>query len=110
MIIIFLSFQVCSLIYLVYEHAAVHAGDLATSHVRNLEVGMQQQLATEGELLARVVHSDVEVKLLFAQDQSVRKSEPVETLHHINRKSSDAGHRPPSRLARRTDPTPSVSF
>lgn len=47
--------------HLINEHTPVHAGDLAAPHIRHLEVSVQQHLARERQLLARVVHADVEM-------------------------------------------------
>lgn len=80
---------------LINEHAAVHAGDLTAPDVGHLEVGVQQHLAAERQLLAGVVHADVEVQLLLAQDQSVRQSElemphgPGEVIIHEAEDSFD---------------------
>lgn len=63
--------------YLVYEHAAVHAGDLAAAHVGHLEVGVQQQLAAERQLLGGIVNTYVEVQLLLAENQPVCQTESV---------------------------------
>ena len=54
----------------------MHAGDLAAAHIGHLEVRVEQHLAAESELLAGVVHADVEVQLLLAEDQPVCQSEP----------------------------------
>lgn len=63
--------------YLVDERAAVEAGDLTPPDVRHLEVRVEQQVEAERQVFARVVHSNVEVQLLFPQDQSVGQPEPV---------------------------------
>lgn len=55
----------------------MQAGDLTPAHVRHLQVRVQQQVEREGNVLARVVHADVEVELLLAQDQSVRDAEAM---------------------------------
>lgn len=59
----------------------MQAGDLTPAHVRHLQVRVQQQVERERNVLARVVHADVEVKLLLAQDQSVRDAEAVKKNH-----------------------------
>jgi hypothetical protein len=69
----------CSVHHLIDECAAVQAGDLATSHVRHLEVRVQQQVEAECEFLAGVVHPYVEVQLFLSQDQPVREAKPAIT-------------------------------
>lgn len=44
----------------------MQASDLATSHVRHLEIRVQQQVEAECQLLAWVVHPYVEVQLLLS--------------------------------------------
>jgi len=56
---------------LVDKGAELEPGDLTPADVRTLEVGVQQQVEVEGDLLARVVHAHVHVQLLLAQDQPV---------------------------------------
>lgn len=63
--------------HLIDKGTPVQAGDLTPAHVRHLQVRVQQQVEREGDVLARVVHADVEVELLLAQDQSVRNAEAV---------------------------------
>ena len=43
----------------------MHACDLAASHIGNLEVRMEEELATERQLFTRIVHSYVEVQFLL---------------------------------------------
>lgn len=63
------------IIYLVDKGAALKARYLTSPHVGHLEIGVQQQVEGEGDVLARVVDDDVEVKLLFAQDEPVGEAE-----------------------------------
>lgn len=51
----------CALARLVYKRAAVQAGDLTPSHVRNLEIRMQQQVKAERQILARIVRRYVKM-------------------------------------------------
>lgn len=57
-------------IHLIYVGTPPHARDLAPPHIRNLEVGVQQEGEGQG-LRTRVVHRDVKVELLLSQDEAV---------------------------------------
>lgn len=50
----------------------MQAGNLTPSDVRDLQVCVQQQVERERQVLAGVVHPNVEVKFLLPEDQSVR--------------------------------------
>jgi hypothetical protein len=52
--------------HLINECASMQASDLATSHIRHLEICVQQQVEAECELLAWVVHTYVEVQLFLS--------------------------------------------
>lgn len=72
--------------YLIDVIAPPHASDLTPAHVRNFEVGMQE----EGErqrLHAGVVHGYVEVEFFLTQDQSIGQTESTsgdgETEHSL---------------------------
>ncbi len=49
----------------------MQSGDLAASHVWTFEVGVKQEVEVEGDVLARVVDSDVLVQFFFTENQSV---------------------------------------
>jgi len=57
--------------YLIDEGAAVQSGYLTATHVGNFEIRVQQEVERKGDVLAGIVHADVEVQLLFAQDQAI---------------------------------------
>lgn len=57
----------------------MQASNLATPHIRHLEVRVQQQVEAECQLLARVVHPYVEVQLFLSQDQPVSEAKPATT-------------------------------
>jgi hypothetical protein len=52
--------------HLINECASMQASDLATSHIRHLEIRVQQQVEAECQLLAWVVHPYVEVQLFLS--------------------------------------------
>lgn len=66
---------------LIDEGAALETGDLAAPHVRTFKIGVQQQVAREGDVFAGIVDADVEVQLLLAQDQPVGQAEPAHCSH-----------------------------
>lgn len=51
--------------YLVNKSTAMESSDLTPSYVWYLEVCVQQQVETERQILAGVVHSDVEMQLFL---------------------------------------------
>lgn len=63
------------LTHLVNKSAALKASDLTPAYVRHLEVSVQEQVERERNVLARVVHADVEVQLFLAQDEPVGQPE-----------------------------------
>lgn len=64
---------------LIDKGTPVQARDLTPANVRHLQVRVQQQVERERNVLAGVVHADVKVELLFAQNQSVRDAESTES-------------------------------
>jgi hypothetical protein len=61
---------------LVDESAAVQSGYLASAHVWHFEVSVQQEIKTKSQIFARIVNSNVEVQLLFTEDEPISQSEP----------------------------------
>jgi hypothetical protein len=55
----------------VNECAPVQPGHLAPSHVRALEVRVQEEVEVKGDVLAGVIHSNVHVQLFLAENESV---------------------------------------
>jgi hypothetical protein len=51
--------------YLVYEGAAVEAGDLTAPYIRHLEVRMQQQIEAECQVFAGIINANVEVEFFL---------------------------------------------
>lgn len=56
---------------LVDERAPVQPRYLATAHIRHLQVCVQEQVERERNVLAGIIHANVEVQLLLSQDQAV---------------------------------------
>ena len=61
----------------VQEGDTIESRHLAPPHVRTLEVSVQHHVEVEGGLLAGVVDTDVEVELLFSEDDPVGNFEVV---------------------------------
>lgn len=51
----------CPITGLVYESATVQSSYLASAHVRNFKIGVEQHVEAEGQLFTRIVNSYVEV-------------------------------------------------
>ena len=50
---------------------------LASFNIRTLKVGVQQNVEIKWRLLAGVVNTDIQMQLLFSEDDPVRDSELV---------------------------------
>ena len=60
---------------LVNKSAALKPSNLASANIRHFEISVQQHVEGKCDILARIVDSNVKVKLLFSEDQSVGQTE-----------------------------------
>lgn len=54
----------------------MQSGDLASAHIWHFEVSVQQKIKTKSQIFARIVNSNVEMQLLFTEDEPISQSEP----------------------------------